>query len=196
MARSREEIMQMHAHDGGCQCGWDLGVGDVREMPLAVRQRKPMNLGMEGLADLRGRAAEVENQPAFVKTVHREAVRSQPFLQSGHILSIRAELRTDLLRAQPVVELGRALCVHGLDTRLQRGLGGRVAPQHEQQMIERHGLLDGAQIAGLDERGWRRVTAERRQIALIDRGADQRLGGVSGSCSDAGQQQKSEEQES
>src|SRR6202000_1785201 len=67
VARAREEIVEgSDAGDYRSERGGDLRVAHVGDVAVAVGEREIVDLGVEGVADLRGGGADVDDHSIFV----------------------------------------------------------------------------------------------------------------------------------
>ena len=86
------------------------GIGRIRVMQLAIFQVL-VNLGIERVFHLLGRAAELDPGAAACHALHREALRREPRADLVHVISAHTEAVGILLRRQPFVEIGRGRIV-------------------------------------------------------------------------------------
>jgi hypothetical protein len=107
----------------------------------------------------------------------------QPALNGVEVLARQTELRADLLRREPlVIPGGSGRVVHAVDQFAQCRLTLRGALEHEQHMIELHGVGHRAAVVLGAERRRRRVALQRYELRFNDALGKNRLGILRHGC--------------
>ena len=114
-------------------------------MPLAVHVQM-MDLGVEGIPHLPGRARKIDYHAARVHRVHGEALRLQPGRYRVDIVLRRAELAAELRRGHPLVIVGRFAVVQLIDILAGGQLLLRRTLHLQQHMLHRKAVGHAALV--------------------------------------------------
>ncbi len=106
-----EVVERGEAADDGRERRGNLGIVGVGVMGFAV-DGVPVNLGVEGVAQLGDAARELEGALAGIDAGDREAVTAEPGFDGGDVLVGGSELGAELIGSEPLVVVGRARRVH------------------------------------------------------------------------------------
>jgi hypothetical protein len=163
-------IERTEAGNDGGQISGDRWIGCVGVV-LFFADAVAMDLGMEGVGHLAGIAAEVDEEAACGHAVDGESLLGEPLAYFLDVAGRWAELLIELLRGQPMVEVGGVGIVLLADEGVERLFAGCAAAQHKQDVIHGQGVGSTPAIdqrTGL--RGW--VPGECLQLCI---GAGHRL---------------------
>ena len=158
MLRFGEEIVERReTRNDGRQRRRNLRFRHVGDVAFAVHF-KVMDLRMEGLAHLAGRAAEKYERAPFTDFVNGESLRLQPARDRGNVMVGRPKVFAELFRRHPVVKQGRLGIVLPVDHGFQHDFLFRAALQQQHNLFQFHGVVHPPGIV--------LRTRQRVQIAL------------------------------
>ena len=107
-----------------------------------------VNLGVKGIAQLSGAAAELNHLLAGCDAGYREAVRTEPRFNGGDVLIGGSEFAAELIGREPLVVSRAARRVSVGNVLLQSGFLSGAALQHQVHARERLRIGRGAAVVG------------------------------------------------
>jgi hypothetical protein len=142
---------------------WIADVGNV----LFAPDNKMVDFRLEGLTHLSSGAGEIDEHAAGINHIHAETVKPKPRSDGIKIGFRYSEPFAELLRGEPVMEIGRAGSVEFIEKLLKGFLLLRGALQLQEHVLHCEITCHGAAVVRKDSFGTR-VAMEHDAIRFIE----------------------------
>src|SRR5579872_1750019 len=145
---------------------------------VAVGESQIVNFGAEGVADLRGGGADIDDHSVFIGLVDGETARGEPSLDDLEILFVDAVAGGELFWSEPMMVIGRRWIVHRVDVFAEVGLGLGIALQEDEDVIEAEVVGDWAAVVCFEGGGGGGVAGKSGDFGFVDSVSDLRAGSL------------------